>query len=156
MQSEDKGWYAGVWGSNVNQGVEVDLYGGWKGIFGDQNKMGYDVGAILYKYTDSTNDDATEIYGGMSYETAYAKLYMGNGSGISSYTYIDVGASFVVLQDLDLHYGRLSSGSGSNDVSAALSMEIKGYDLGLGLTYEDEGSKNDIEFFVTVKKEFDL
>lgn len=158
MQSEDKGWYAGVWGSNVNQGVEVDLYGGWKGIFGDQNKMGYDVGAILYKYTDSANTDITEIYGGMSYETAYAKLFMGNGSGISSYTYIDIGAQFVVMQDidLDLHYGRLSSNGGVNDLSAGLSMDVKGYDLSLGLTYEDAGAKNDIEFFVTVKKEFNL
>lgn len=158
-QAEDKGWYAGVWGSNVDKGVEIDLYGGWKGIFGDQNKMGYDVGAIFYKYTDSKfSPDITEIYGGMSYETAYAKLFMGNGSGISSYTYIDLGASFVVMQDidLDLHYGRLSSNGGSNDVSAGLSMDVKGYDLGLGLTYEDQGSKNDIEFFVTVKKEFDL
>ena len=158
MMSEDKGWYAGVWGSNVNQGIEVDLYGGWKGVFGSQNKMGYDAGAILYKYTDSANTDITEIYGGMSYETAYAKLYMGNGSGISSYTYIDIGAAFVVMQDidLDLHYGRLSSNGGVNDLSAGLSMDIKGYDLGLGLTYEDAGAKNDIEFFVTVKKEFGL
>ena len=157
-QAEDKGWYAGVWGSNVNQGIEVDLYGGWKGIFGDQNRMGYDVGAILYKYTDSANTDITEIYGGMSYETAYAKLFLGNGPGISSYTYLDIGASFVVMQDvdLDLHYGRISSNGGSNDVSAGLSMDIKGYDLGLGLTYEDEGPKNEFEFFVTVKKEFAL
>lgn len=156
-QSKDTGWYAGVWGSNVDEGLEIDLYGGWKGTFGQQNSMGYDVGAITYQYTDSIYTDVTEIYGGISYETAYAKIFFGNGSGIKSYNYIDVGASFVVFgdMDLDLHIGHLSDPS-TNDVSASLSTEIKGYDLSLGVSYEDGGPKNDFEFFVTVGKEFDL
>ena len=158
QQSDDKGWYAGVWGSNVDKGIEVDLYGGWKGVFGNQSKMGYDVGAILYQYSDSIYTDVTEIYAGMSYETAYAKLYLGNGSGIESYNYLDVGASFVVFTDidLDLHAGRYLSSPSSNDLSASLSMEVKGFDLSLGLTYEDAGPKSDVEFFVTVGKSFDL
>lgn len=157
QNSEDKGWYAGVWGSTVDKGTEVDLYGGWRGLFGSNNKMGYDVGAILYEYTESTYTDVTEFYGSVSYETAYVKVSFGDGSGIPSYNYIDLGASFVVLKDmdLDLHYGRMSEGS-SNDLGASLSTEIKGYDLSLGLTYEDAGPKSDVEFFVTVGKEFDL
>lgn len=155
QQSKDKGWYAGAWGSNVDKGLEIDLYGGWKGTFGDKNNLGYDVGAVVYQYTDSVYTDITEIYAGMSYETAYAKVYFGNGSGISSYNYIDLGASFVVMKDidLDLHFGHLSKPS-INDVSATLSTEVKGYDLGLGLTFED--SRDDFEFFVTVGKSFDL
>ena len=71
---DDLGWYAGVFGSNVTDGLEVDLFGGWKGTFGKQSGMGYDVGAILYKYTDSANTDITELYAGVNYETAFAKL----------------------------------------------------------------------------------
>lgn len=158
QQSKDKGWYAGVWGSNVDNGLEIDLYGGWKGTFGQQSVLGYDVGAIAYQYTDSVNTDVTEIYAGVSYETAYAKVFFGNGSGISSYNYLDVGASFVIFTDidLDLHAGRYLSSPSSNDISASLSTEIKGYDLSLGLTYEDAGPKSDVEFFVTIGKEFDL
>lgn len=157
QSKNDMGWYAGGFASTVSKGLELDIFGGWKGAFNQQ--MGYDVGAILYKYTDSAfSPDITELYAGISYETAYAKLYMGNGSGISSYEYLDLGASFVVLNDLDLdlHYGRYISSPSSNDVSATISMEVKGYDLGLGLTYEDAGAKDDIEFFVTVGKTFDL
>jgi len=154
----DTGWYAGTFASTVSSGIELDLYGGWKGAFSKKNNMGYDVGAILYKYTDSNfSSDITELYAGINYETAYVKIFFGNGPGISNYTYLDVGAEFIVLQDMDLalHYGR-SSLTNSNDLSANISAEIKGFDLGLGLTYADAGATTNIEFFVTVKKDFDL
>jgi len=157
QSKDDNGWYAGTFASNVSKGIELDLFGGWKGAFGKQSSMGYDVGIIMYKYTDSNfSSDITEIYAGINYETAYVKLYMDNGSAKTNY--LDVGASFVVLQDIDLnlHAGRYLSTPSSNDLSAALSMDVKGYDLSLGLTYEDAGAKNDIEFFVTVKKTFDM
>ena len=162
QSKDDMGWYAGAFASNVdlggNTGLEVDLFGGWKGSFGKQSAMGYDVGVVIYEYTDSNTNGVTEVYAGVNYETAYVKLYMGNGSGIDSYNYLDVGASFVVLEDidLDLHAGRYLSSPSSNDLSAALSTEVKGYDLSLGLTYEDAGPKSDLEFFVTVGKGFDL
>ncbi len=161
QSKDDAGWYAGSFASTVDiggdKGLEVDLYAGWKGIFGTQNNLGYDVGAIIYNYSNSNTKSVTELYAGVNYETAYVKLFSGSGSGVSDYTYFDIGASFVVLKDIDLdvHYGRMSS-SNANDLSAALSMDVKGFDLSLGLTYEDEGSKNDIEFFVTVSKEFDI
>jgi uncharacterized protein (TIGR02001 family) len=153
----DTGWYAGTFVSNVTSGIEIDLYGGWKGAFGKQKNMGYDVGAILYKYTDNNfAKDTTEFYGGINYETAYAKLFL--GSGAANTTYLDLGASFVVLKDLDLdvHFGTYLTSPSSNDLSASLSMDAKGFDLSLGLTYEDAGAKNDIEFFVTITKEFNL
>jgi len=156
QSKNDMGWYAGAFASTVDKGTEIDLFGGWKGAF--NKEMGYDVGAILYEYSDSQYTDTTEIYAGVNYETAYVKLYMGNGSGINSYNYLDFGASFVVLKDidLDLHFGRYLSSPSSSDLSAIVSMDVKGFDLSLGLTYEDAGAKSDVEFFVTVGKTFDL
>jgi len=159
QSKDDMGWYAGAFASNVNKGIEVDVFGGWKGAFGTQPNLGYDVGGVFYKYTDSNfSPDITELYAGLNYETAYVKLYMGSGSGISNYNYLDVGASFIVLTDVDLdvHAGRHLNSPSSNDVSAALSMEVKGYDLSLSLTYEDAAPTNEVEFFVTVSKGFDL
>jgi len=54
-----------------------------------------------------------------------------------------------------VHYGRKSS-TNSNDLSASLGLDVKGLDLSLGLTYEDETTKKEIEFFVTIAKTFDL
>ncbi len=149
----DTGWYAGVFASNVAKGLELDGFAGWQGVFGKKKNLGYDVGAILYKYTDNGfAKDTTEFYAGFSYETAYGKLFFGNGGG--SYTYLDIGASFIVMGDLDMdvHYGRYLN-SGINDLSAAVSLKVRGFDLGLGLTYAD---KSNTKFYATVKKEFDL
>lgn len=156
-QSEDEGWYTGAFASTVNKGMELDLFAGWKGIFNQKANMGYDAGAIIYKYSDSNfAPDVTEIYAGLNYETAYVKLYNGSGAGVSTYNYLDLGASFIVLDDidLDLHYGRYLNSSGTNDLSANIAFEVKDFDLGLGATYEDGGAKNDVEFFVTVGKTF--
>ena len=157
QSKNDMGWYAGAFASTVSKGLELDFYGGWKGGLTKQGNIGYDVGAILYKYTDSANTDITELYAGVNYETAYVKVYMGNGAGIANYSYVDVGASFVVAKeiDLNLHYGRMSLTS-SNDISAILNTELKGFELALGLTYEDAAPNSDIEFFVTLTKLFDL
>ena len=156
-QSEDEGWYTGAFASTVNKGLELDLFAGWKGTFKNKANMGYDVGAIMYKYTDNNfSSDVTEIYGGINYETAYVKLYNGSGAGIEAYNYLDFGASFVVMDDidLDLHYGHYLNSAGTNDLSANIAIEVKDFDVGLGVTYEDAGAKNDIEFFVTVGKTF--
>lgn len=161
QSKQDIGWYAGVFGSTVNKGLEVDLYGGWKGAFGNNKGLGYDVGGIFYKYTDSNfGGDVTELYAGINYETAYLKIFFGNTDGGSSHNYIDLGASFVVMKDIDLnvHYGRFSSSAiDYNDASASISTAIKGIDVGLGLTYTDNSNeKNDIKFLVTASKKFDL
>ena len=160
---EDKGWFAGVFASTVgdlgNKGFEIDGYGGWKGDF--NRTLGYEVGGTFYKYTDSNfANDRTEIYAGVNYETAYLKIFSGNISGGGSYNYMDLGATFVVLKDIDLnvHYGHYSSNSSSdyNDLAASMNVDVKGFDLGLGLTYEDLNTTNNLKFIATVTKEFDL
>ena len=164
QSKEDKGWFAGVFASTVgdlgNKGLEIDGYGGWKGRF--NKTLGYEVGAALYKYTDSNfANDATEFYAGVNYETAYVKIFSGKeSSGGGSYNYIDLGATFIVMKDIDLnvHYGRYSSsGTDYNDLAASMNMEVKSFDLGLGLTYVDlDAEKNNLKFIATVTKEFDL
>lgn len=53
-QSEDKGWYAGAFLSmfddGSNDGIETDLYAGWKGRFGKQSKFEWDAGLNIYEY----------------------------------------------------------------------------------------------------------
>ena len=67
--SNESGFYAGVWGSNVNfnyeldgegAGNEFDIYGGYA------NDM-FDVGVLSYKYPGNKSDlDFTEIYVGFT------------------------------------------------------------------------------------------
>lgn len=164
-QSKDKGWYAGTFLSMFDtagvDGVETDFYAGWKGSFGAKSKFDWDAGINIYEYQGATGiKGQTEIYGGVSYETAYFKLFIGDDDNFSNgdYTYFDFGASFVMLKDIDLnlHVGHTSRDFAKdyNDLSASLSKEVNKFDLLLGLTYEDES--DEFEFFVTVGKSFDL
>ena len=165
-QSKDKGWYAGVFlstfdgGPGGEDGVETDFFGGWKGSFGKDDAMGWDVGLMLYEYQGANAKKQTEFFAGFSYETAKLTIYIGDDDnfGNGDYTYIDAGASFTVMTDvdLDLHIGHMSRDFAKdyNDVGATISKEVKGYDLGLSLTYED--AADEMEFFVTVGKTFDL
>lgn len=166
-QSKDSGWYVGAFVSMFDQGpggedgIETDIFGGWKGSFRAQSKLGWDAGLALYEYQGTNNEQGQfEIYGGINYETAYFKLFIGDDDNYSNgdYTYFDFGASFVVLKDidLDLHVGHTSRDFGKdyNDTSATLSKKVNGFDTAVSLTYEDQA--DELEFLVTIGKSFDL
>ncbi|MFO1504557.1 MAG: TorF family putative porin [Steroidobacteraceae bacterium] len=77
--NHESGFYAGVWGSNVDFGpgkpnVEVDLFTGFSG--GDAAEtVGYDVGVIYYAYPSASSIDSIEIYGGLSKGWLSGKLW---------------------------------------------------------------------------------
>lgn len=79
------GLYAGIWGSNItwigdgvagaSAGIELDVYGGYKGSFGGD--WGYDVGVLTYNYPGSgktiaavqdLKQDTTELYGAVTWK----------------------------------------------------------------------------------------
>ncbi|NWG86131.1 MAG: hypothetical protein HXY26_01225 [Hydrogenophilaceae bacterium] len=77
--THSSGIYLGTWASNVNwlkdyQGydsgsLEIDLYGGYRGAFGD---ISYDVGAITYIYPGdkgtATTADTSEVYAAVGWK----------------------------------------------------------------------------------------
>src|SRR6056297_1493623 len=67
--SHSSGFYAGVWGSNVDYGddasAEFDAYLGYAGEFGDSG-IGYDVGFLRYMFPGE-DYNFNEVYGSLSY-----------------------------------------------------------------------------------------
>jgi uncharacterized protein (TIGR02001 family) len=56
----DTGFYASVWGSNIDEtlgSIEVDVYGGWKGDLGG---VGVEVGATQYLFSQTNEDVVLE------------------------------------------------------------------------------------------------
>lgn len=166
-QSKDRGWYAGAFVSMFDQGpggedgLETDIFAGWKGSFGAQSNFGWDAGVILYEYQGANNVKGQfEIFAGINYETAYLKLYIGDDDNRvnGDYTYLEGEASFVVLKDidLDLHVGHTSRDFARDyfDARATLKKKVNGFDTAVSLTYESLG--DEMEFLVTVGKSFDL
>ena len=77
--THESGFYAGLWGSNVDFGpgdpnVEVDVFAGY--TFGDaKESVGFDVGAIYYTYVSASDFNYPEIYAGISHGPLAAKVY---------------------------------------------------------------------------------
>lgn len=169
------GLYAGTWGSNVSwlsdagggdvsSSVELDLYGGYKGAWGD---FGYDVGVLRYFYPGTypagfTSPHTTEVYIAgtwqmltLKYSHSVTNLFGvpdSEGSG-----YFDVGATFDIGSGfaLNAHAGHQSIPSGSQggvrirsssdcsytDWKLGVSKEFVG--LNWGLAYIDTNAKGD-------------
>ncbi len=84
--AHSSGLYAGIWGSNVNwiadgnpgqnisAGLEIDVYGGYKGAITDD--FGFDVGLLTYNYPGRNKtaggtilkQDTQEVYGALSWK----------------------------------------------------------------------------------------
>ena len=52
-------WYAGVWGSSLTEGMELDVYGGWTPSTGP---VEWDLGLIGYFYPNADDDGAEFDY----------------------------------------------------------------------------------------------
>ncbi len=78
----DSGFYAALWGSNIDEtlgSTELDVYGGWTG---DVGPVTLDVRAIQYLFLETNEDNAIdntdylEIYGGVSIAGVMTKVYL--------------------------------------------------------------------------------
>jgi len=133
--SGESGLYAGLWGSNIDFGsyfpedamdpeleesidlnVELDIILGYANSFTEN--LGYDVGAVYYKYLGGGNDgvndfDYPEIYAGLSYTVASGALspkvwytWDSSNSGLSAW-YVELNFDYPLPAELGLilHYG---------------------------------------------------
>lgn len=153
------GFYAGVWGSNVDFEIqtvddaqlELDVYAGFAGSITD--KLGFDVGVLDYNYpgADGSLDyDFTEVYGSLSYDFGPAAVTVGvnysndyfAGSGDSTWTYLGLDVPLPNDFALAATYGDMSIDEnatfGTPDYNAwtlGISKEYAGF--GFDLTYSD-------------------
>lgn len=73
------GFYAGLWGSNVDFGpgdpnVEIDAFTGFSG--GDpRDGLGWDVGAVYYTFVGESDFNSPELYAGLASGPFAAKLF---------------------------------------------------------------------------------
>ena len=157
------GLYVGAWASSIkwikdfggNAGMELDVYGGYKGAISDA--VSYDVGVLGYLYpsnqlTPSTN--TTEIYGALTMGPVTAKyshsttnlfgLAGSKGSG-----YLDLSATFDLGGGWSVvpHLGhQRAAGAGNNiasytDYSLAVNKDFGGGFVGTAALVGTDASK---------------
>lgn len=163
--AHDSGFYAGVWGSNVDDfddggsntaSTEVDLYAGFAGEAGS---FGYDAGIVYYTYEGASDLNFAEIYGKFSFNIVNFGLYFSNdfggkASGDSSdsalYGYVDLAIPVGSLS-VDLHAG-YSTGDGieaaySGYPDAPFSYAKDSYaDFSVGLSYSANNFTTGIKY----------
>jgi uncharacterized protein (TIGR02001 family) len=72
----DSGFYAGIWGSNIDFGkgdpnIEVDFYAGW----GGGEDITWDTGIVYYDYVSATDLAYPEAYFGLGWKYFEAKAW---------------------------------------------------------------------------------
>jgi uncharacterized protein (TIGR02001 family) len=150
--AHDSGFYAGVWGSNVeftDASIETDIYAGYSG---EADGFTYDIGAIYYAYPGADSDLDYDYYEGalsVGYDFDFVALstavnYSPNNfadSGDATYLagYVDVPLPFLPFET------KLSGNVGHQwiddndafgvddytDWGIGISSNIEGFDIGL-------------------------
>lgn len=168
--SNDSGFYAGTWVSNVDFGsktsYELDLYAGFSGSQGD---LGYDVGYIHYAYPDAEGSaDFGELYGSLSWQwLSFKASYLTHAEQDQSteeeMLYLEVGASFTVLNGTELafHIGQSSGDTVMEWTSEDDSYMDYGVSIGkdgftLGFVKTDLDADDDIKAYVSYSVDFEL
>lgn len=161
------GLYLGTWASTIkwikdvpggDAGVEIDLYGGYKGEI--VKDVGYDVGVLAYVYPSnslSPSANTTEIYGAVTFGPATLKYShavtntFGNPDSKNSF-YIDLSAGFDVGDGImvtpHIGYqkikGPVSDGATYTDYSVTVSKDFSGLVVSAALV----GTDADKDFYV--------
>lgn len=146
------GFYLGTWGADVDQGLEVDLYGGYNGSIGD---LTFGIGGTYYTYTDDFDDDYQEVNLSLGYKIFSISAAIGEydnfdgptgdgGEGSLDYTYIAPRVDYkgfyglvgLFSQDFDTTYYEVGYGS---------QFEPIGLDYKVSVIYSDDTLIKDFE-----------
>ncbi len=155
----ESGLYVGTWWGDVGSGLETDYYVGYAG---EIEGLSFDIGYIVYDYTDEFDEKYSEVdlsvgYGPVSLEYAVGEY---DSDPTADYTFVALTAEhngFYVTfgswgDDFDGSYTELGYGA-----------EVGGFDMGVAILNNDEDldlvtTKGDGEttLVFSLAKSFDL
>lgn len=155
------GFYAGTWGADVGQGLEVDWYGGYTGTVGD---FGYGVGGTWYTYTNDFDEEYLELnlQGSWKFLTLDAAIGKYDSDPSQNYQFYSLTAEYkdffgrvgIFADDFDGEYYEVGYG---NTLSV---QDIDLVDYSFTVIYSSEdllgGDDDDISFVLTISKSFDV
>jgi uncharacterized protein (TIGR02001 family) len=111
LDFEKSGFYASVWGSQVDFGDtaewEYDLIGGYDLKLTDDFSIGG--GVIQYNY-DKGYDDVEEVFVNTVYKNTNIKYYVDTDNRDNAYLDVRQGLSFVKPVDVSIEYGSFKGG----------------------------------------------
>lgn len=156
------GFYAGTWGADVGDGIEIDYYGGYGFNVGDFN---FGVGGTLYTYTGDFDDTYKEInlsagWKFLTFDAAIGKYDNFDGSTLN-YQFYSVTADYKGFYGkvgwfADGFDGTYLEGGYGNTLTVK---ETDLFDYAFAVIYSDStllGGESDTNLVLTLKKTFDF
>jgi uncharacterized protein (TIGR02001 family) len=162
LDLEAGGFYAGTWGADVGDGLEIDYYGGY-GF--DAGPISLSVGGTIYTYTGDFDDTYKEINfsAGWSFLTFDAAIgnYENFGGPTLDYEYYSLTAEYngffgrvaTFANDFDGNYYE----AGYGDTLSVQDTDL--FDYTFTVIYSDStllGEDSDTNFVLTLSKTFDF
>jgi len=156
------GFYLGTWGADVDDGVEIDFYGGYGFGVGDFN---FGVGGTVYTYTGDFDDTYKEVNlsAGWKFLTFDAAIgtYANFDGPTQDYQFYSLTAEYngfygkigTFEDDFDGSYYEAGYGSTLNIKDTDL------FDYAFSVVYSDStllGGSSDTNFVLTLSKTFDF
>ena len=163
LDLEAGGFYAGVWGADVDDGVEIDYYGGYGFEVG---AFSLGAGATLYTYTGDFDDTYTEVnlsagLGWLTFDAAIG-TYDNFGEPDLDYQFYSLTAEYngfygVIGTFADDFEGSYFEAGYGNTLTVG---ETDLFDYGFSVVHSDEdlagSDSSDTNFILTLSKGFDL
>ncbi len=156
LDYENGGFYAGTWGADVGDGMEVDAYFGYGS---DVGEVSLSVGFTGYYYTGDFDDTYQEInlgagYGGLTLDVAIGEYDNFDGP-TQDYTYYSLTYE---KNGFYGKYGGFSQDATGNYFETGYSTTVAEIDLGVALIFADAdiAGSNDEAIVFTIGKAFDL
>ncbi|MGD9982499.1 MAG: TorF family putative porin [Hyphomonadaceae bacterium] len=166
-------WYAGVWASNVTEGIEMDVYAGFTPTTGP---VDWDLGAIGYFYPGADDDGAEfdyyELKVGASHDvtdqfTAGAEIYYSpeNFAETGDALYWEINGTYQINDAfaVDAHYGNQNieepAGPGTEDDyntwNIGATHAFHGFEIDLRYHDTDIDAGSDIEAYTYGESSYD-
>lgn len=160
---EAGGFYAGVWGADVDDGVEIDYYGGYALELGS---FTLGAGATLYTYTGDFDDTYTEVNLSAGWEWLTFDAAIGTYDNFAGpdldYKFYSLTAEYNGFYGVvgtfadDFEGSYLEAGYGSTLTVGETDL----FDYGFSVIHSDEdlagSDSSDTNFILTLSKSFDL
>ncbi|MFC4700954.1 TorF family putative porin [Glaciecola siphonariae] len=149
------GFYAGVWAADVEDGLEIDLYGGYGFEF--DNGLSLGAGLTTYQYTGDFDTEYNEInlsagYGFLSVEYTLGERD-GEGDPDDSYTFTGVTASH---EGFSATVGMFGGDYEGNYAELGYSTTFEGFDVGVAFIKSDSDLDNDESVYFSISRAFSL
>lgn len=155
----EEGFYAGTWAAEVEDGLEVDFYGGYGTEL--DNGLGLSLGFTTYQYTGDFDSAYNELNFGLSYSFVSLEYSIGDWDGVvgdeanteSKYEFVGLTFEYEGFYATYGKWGREFSGEYGE---FGYSTEVGGFDVGAALVVSGNELDDSESLYFSIGKTFSL